>query len=436
MRKFIKSDLPNSSPTTCSCKIDRRLQALPPDIVAMLEDALAQTAQAAATTLAVALNYGSQQEIARAAAQAPAAEGEITAGDDRAPTLDTADLPPLDLLIRTSGESPAVELPAVAGGLCRDVVHRRAVARFHPRRTWTRRWRALPAGSGALADGEARTGGISLTRLHSSSITSHPWAGDIRLRRMIDAGGPHPDDHWPKGPDLGVRTASAVVMLAVALAVRCGWGRAGSTPVIAACRPGRFCREFVLLVSRATATRPCGAGGRYSGACLCRCCRAALLRRVARMASSSSSWSVAVESPYDIGRLSSPDARSAGPRSRRASVPQRPGPACGWGRRAPSVHPGLRIRPAPAAERVARTSMAGVYRMMPCGSRVPRRWAGSRGAGRRLLRELAQTPRRREGSVRSLLPGHGGCSTGVDGLLAGRAIVVGFADLRTGGRLR
>ena len=52
--------------------------------------------------IAVALNYGSQQEIARAAAKA-AGQGEVTV-EAIAAHLDTADLPPLDLLIRTSGE--------------------------------------------------------------------------------------------------------------------------------------------------------------------------------------------------------------------------------------------------------------------------------------------------------------------------------------------
>ena len=48
------------------------------------------------------LNYGSQQEIARAAAKA-AEQGAVTA-EAIAANLDTADLPPLDMLIRTSGE--------------------------------------------------------------------------------------------------------------------------------------------------------------------------------------------------------------------------------------------------------------------------------------------------------------------------------------------
>jgi undecaprenyl diphosphate synthase len=50
----------------------------------------------------VALNYGAQQEIARAAARA-AQDGAITA-ESIERHLDTAALPPLDLLIRTSGE--------------------------------------------------------------------------------------------------------------------------------------------------------------------------------------------------------------------------------------------------------------------------------------------------------------------------------------------
>jgi undecaprenyl diphosphate synthase len=82
-------------------KIIGDYRVLDADIVEMLEDALARTA-GGGRTLAVALNYGSQQEIARAAAKA-AAGGEVTT-ETIAAHLDTADLPPLDLLIRTSGE--------------------------------------------------------------------------------------------------------------------------------------------------------------------------------------------------------------------------------------------------------------------------------------------------------------------------------------------
>jgi undecaprenyl diphosphate synthase len=101
MRKFIKSDLPDFVANDVRLKIIGDWQGLASDIVEMLEDALAQTAQGK-HTLAVALNYGSQQEIARAAAKA-AAIGDVTEASISA-QLDTNDLPPLDLLIRTSGE--------------------------------------------------------------------------------------------------------------------------------------------------------------------------------------------------------------------------------------------------------------------------------------------------------------------------------------------
>ena len=101
MRKFIKSDLPEFVANDVKLKIIGDYKALAPDIIELLETALAQTAHGK-RTLAVALNYGSQQEIARAARLA-AETGEVTV-ETIAANLFTADLPPLDLLIRTSGE--------------------------------------------------------------------------------------------------------------------------------------------------------------------------------------------------------------------------------------------------------------------------------------------------------------------------------------------
>ncbi len=101
MRKFIRSDLPDFVKNGVKLKIIGDYKVLEPDIVEMIEDALRQTANGT-KTIAVALNYGSQQEIARAAAKA-AEQGAVTVESISA-HLDTADLPPLDLLIRTSGE--------------------------------------------------------------------------------------------------------------------------------------------------------------------------------------------------------------------------------------------------------------------------------------------------------------------------------------------
>lgn len=101
MRRFIKSDLPEFIEHDVRLKIIGNWQALAPDIVEMLEDALRQT-ENGTRTLAVALNYGAQAEIVEAARKAAEA-GEITERS-LAAHLYTADLPPLDLLIRTSGE--------------------------------------------------------------------------------------------------------------------------------------------------------------------------------------------------------------------------------------------------------------------------------------------------------------------------------------------
>ena len=101
MRKFIKSDLPEFIANDIKLHILGNWQGLAPDIVEMLEDALQKTAKGS-RTLAVALNYGSQAEITQAARKAAEA-GEVTE-EAIERHLYSAPLPPLDLLIRTSGE--------------------------------------------------------------------------------------------------------------------------------------------------------------------------------------------------------------------------------------------------------------------------------------------------------------------------------------------
>ncbi|MFL6844765.1 MAG: isoprenyl transferase [Allosphingosinicella sp.] len=85
-------------------------KAFQSDVAKMVDAAVTRTAGNRRMTLAIALNYGSRSEIVLAARRLAerAATGEISAADiDEAAieeSLDTADLPPLDLLIRTSGE--------------------------------------------------------------------------------------------------------------------------------------------------------------------------------------------------------------------------------------------------------------------------------------------------------------------------------------------
>ncbi len=84
--------------------------ALSDDVVAMLDQAAQLTAGNTRLTLVLALNYGSHDELARVARAlaAEAARGTLdpSAIDGAAieARLDTAGLPPPDLIVRTSGE--------------------------------------------------------------------------------------------------------------------------------------------------------------------------------------------------------------------------------------------------------------------------------------------------------------------------------------------
>ena len=102
MQRFIISDLDEMADNNVRLKVIGDYRAFAPEAVALIDKALDRTAANTGTVIAVALNYGSQDEIARAAASA-AQKGAITP-ETIAAELDTADLPPLDLLIRTSGE--------------------------------------------------------------------------------------------------------------------------------------------------------------------------------------------------------------------------------------------------------------------------------------------------------------------------------------------
>ncbi len=102
MKRFILSDLDEFAEAGVRLKIIGDLARFDAETRGLIDGALERTAANSRTTLAVALGYGAQDEIVRAA-RAAAAQGIITADGIEA-NLDTADLPPLDLLIRTSGE--------------------------------------------------------------------------------------------------------------------------------------------------------------------------------------------------------------------------------------------------------------------------------------------------------------------------------------------
>ena len=102
LKHFIRSDLDEFARNNIRLKVIGDASAFSADVTELIEHALDQTRHNTGMTMVVALNYGSQDEIARAA-RAAGAKGDITPETISA-ELDTADLPPLDLLIRTSGE--------------------------------------------------------------------------------------------------------------------------------------------------------------------------------------------------------------------------------------------------------------------------------------------------------------------------------------------
>ncbi|HET8611150.1 MAG TPA: isoprenyl transferase [Sphingomonas sp.] len=110
LRHFIKAELAELERNGVRIRVIGDYRKLEPDLVAMLDDAMARTAANSRLTLAIALNYGSQDELLRVARrlmrEARAGELDPDALDDSAieARLDTAGLPRLDLLIRTSGE--------------------------------------------------------------------------------------------------------------------------------------------------------------------------------------------------------------------------------------------------------------------------------------------------------------------------------------------
>ncbi|MCJ8189805.1 polyprenyl diphosphate synthase [Sphingomicrobium aestuariivivum] len=110
MRFYLERELEELAREGVKLRFIGEPSAFGPDLWERLQLAAAKTADNDKLILNVALNYGSQQELARAAqilAQ-EVADGVITPEDisveKMGEVLQTAELPPLDLLIRTSGE--------------------------------------------------------------------------------------------------------------------------------------------------------------------------------------------------------------------------------------------------------------------------------------------------------------------------------------------
>jgi undecaprenyl diphosphate synthase len=110
LRHFIRADLNEIAEAGVRIRVIGDHRAFQDDLVKLIDDAIARTAANTGMTLVIALNYGSHNEIARAAqtlaerVRAGEIEPAAITADSIAAELDTADIPPVDLLIRTSGE--------------------------------------------------------------------------------------------------------------------------------------------------------------------------------------------------------------------------------------------------------------------------------------------------------------------------------------------
>lgn len=110
LRQFLASELDELIAEGVQLKVIGDWRSLSPDLVAMIDGAIARTSGNPGPTLVIALNYGAQAEILAATRRLaeqvrdgtlePAAIDEARFDGE----LETAGLPPLDLLIRTSGE--------------------------------------------------------------------------------------------------------------------------------------------------------------------------------------------------------------------------------------------------------------------------------------------------------------------------------------------
>jgi undecaprenyl diphosphate synthase len=110
MRYYLQRELQKLIDEGVRLRIIGDYRAFGAEMARQLQDALKKTAPNDRLTLVVALNYGSRAEITAAAASLArkAVAGEINPESIGEATLEaelsTAGLPPLDLLIRTSGE--------------------------------------------------------------------------------------------------------------------------------------------------------------------------------------------------------------------------------------------------------------------------------------------------------------------------------------------
>src|SRR6185312_5758282 len=115
LKLYVETDLPRLEREGVRVRVVGRREGLKPDVLAIIDRAEQRTAHNDRFLLQVAFNYGGRDDIARAARRLAEADRD-PAGSDRA----------------HERRGPAVELPALGGGVRRAGVPGRALAGLRP----------------------------------------------------------------------------------------------------------------------------------------------------------------------------------------------------------------------------------------------------------------------------------------------------------------
>ncbi|MGB3024102.1 MAG: polyprenyl diphosphate synthase [Candidatus Saccharimonadales bacterium] len=106
IRRLFKTDIKQLQKEGFHLVVLGSRDKLPPDIVAMIEEAESVSADGKRATLAMCFNYGGQDEIVRAATRLICSRTDLEqiGVKEFEKYLDHPEIPPCDLIVRTSGE--------------------------------------------------------------------------------------------------------------------------------------------------------------------------------------------------------------------------------------------------------------------------------------------------------------------------------------------
>lgn len=104
VRQLFKSDIKQLVKNGYRVVVLGAKEHVPEDIVKLIEQAEEKSKNGTRATLAVCFNYGGQEEIVRAAQRIIDTKTTHVTMENFAAALDHPDIPPCDLIVRTSGE--------------------------------------------------------------------------------------------------------------------------------------------------------------------------------------------------------------------------------------------------------------------------------------------------------------------------------------------